>query len=497
MQSASRVKHLEHSPSSTTLKIRILQKMYSITLNFMIKIPAASFIMIAFLVTVGCTLPPLSITGSESKKAPTNANQRFQVLDAEDLMTSRELMGLLIAFSETYMEQIMEVADRVISNPKTSPQERAMFLSMKTYYLTAAISNATHLNPEAGLLDMATMVTLQRMVWEKIAASGNGSAEDAKSMLQRLKGLETAIWTLVKRVLRPEQEKDLRQLIIQWKRDHPDTKYVAFVRFQDFAQSRMKDNLDEVIVRGGLLAPLDDVSREVHEARMLAERSIFWLKRMPMLLQLHGSLMGYEALALPETGRLMDSMEEIVLSADLVAQTIHELPATARNVRKEALEDLEAKLVIQQKNFFDNLQLVLNSQRAALFESLEASTEELGHISSDASVAARELRLIFDALERILKSQTPRKPGEPSEIEKISTTVALLKESVVELNTLSANLESIFSKIKDIEDSEAIRGIDSLLIQHERRIAVYGGILLLIAFVLCLVLIKVARYRKV
>jgi hypothetical protein len=471
--------------------------MYFSAFIFVIKIQAASLVIIAFLVTVGCTLPPLSISGSESKKAPVNANQRFQVLDAEDLMTSRELMGLLIAFSETYMEQIMEVADRVINNPKTSPQERAMFLSVKTYYLTAAISNATHLNPEAGLLDMATMVTLQRMIWEKIATSGNGSAGNAKNLVQRLTGLETAIWNLVKRVLRPEQVKDLRQLIIQWRRDHPDTEYVAFVRFQDFAQSRMKDNLDEVIVRGGLLAPLDDVSHEVHEARMLAERSIFWLKRMPMLLQLHGSLMGYEALALPEAERLMDSMEKVVLSADLVAQTIHELPAIARNVRKEALEDLEAKLVIQQKNFFDSLQVFIESQRLALFKSLEASSDELGQISSDASVAARELRRIFEILERILKSQTPRKPGEPSEIEKISTTVALLKESVVELNTLSANLDSIFSKIKDIEDSETIRGIDALLIQHERRIAVYGGILLLIAFVLCLVLIKIARYRKI
>ncbi len=81
-----------------------------------------------------------------------------------------------------------------------------------------------------------------------------------------LRKLEADIWSLCGKLLTPEQQGDLRDLIRQWRDENPDKKYVNFIRFSDFgAQLGRKPHLEKITKPGGLLAPVTEAAQKVEE----------------------------------------------------------------------------------------------------------------------------------------------------------------------------------------------------------------------------------------
>jgi hypothetical protein len=56
----------------------------------------------------------------------------------------------------------------------------------------------------------------------------------ADRMVTVLRKLETDIWSVCGKLLTPELQEDLRDLIRQWHDENPEKKYVNFIRFSDF-----------------------------------------------------------------------------------------------------------------------------------------------------------------------------------------------------------------------------------------------------------------------
>lgn len=455
---------------------------------------AVVVLTVAMLLPWGCSPGKGRVPFSGQSSSP--GQDRFKVLGPEDRLSSRELLGLLTAFVDSYMENILEAADAVLADKTITPPNRAFFTGLKTYYITAAINNVTHASIEVGLLDMVAMVTLQRMVWAEPASRTRFGQAAADKLLQRLTKLDSAIWAIAGRVLSPEQCRDLRMLIEQWRRSNPDVEYVAFIRFQDFAPSRMKNALDEVVRGGGLLAPLSDASHELHETRMLAERSMIWLKRLPMLLQLHGTLLGFDALSLPETRKALGELERFVAAAGGIQRAVEQLPQSARTVRLEALADLETKLTAQQQLFFGQLRELVEQERTLLLSGLGNQGESVGKTVADVQLATRNLLLTAEALERMLGPAAPSKPGDAGAADAFAANLRLIAEAAQSLTALTANLDALAGKAEASPLRDVFRQLDDLLAAHERRLFLYLTAVMALGFVLALGVVWFARRRR-
>ena len=104
------------------------------------------------------------------------------------------------------------------------------------------------------------------------------------------------------RVMSAEQLENIKTLVSEWLEKHPNQRYVSYIRFSDFAnlhQPRRRENMPNFLSISGLLSAfqlvnLDETSRSVDQARMVAERALYLSQRMPLLLRWHAELLMYE-----------------------------------------------------------------------------------------------------------------------------------------------------------------------------------------------------------
>src|SRR3954454_763668 len=83
--------------------------------------------------------------------------------EAHRRITRDELQQRLMAFADRYLSQISEATDQL--KRTNDPARRLAAHSTKYYPATTVLTIAAEPDPEAGLLDMLTVVTLERMVW--------------------------------------------------------------------------------------------------------------------------------------------------------------------------------------------------------------------------------------------------------------------------------------------------------------------------------------------
>ena len=394
------------------------------------------------------------------------------------LLTPRELMGQLMAFADSYQEQFLEVIHGATAKRELDPRQKIFYSRLKTYYITSAITNASQMNPEIGLLDMVTMVTLQRMISETPEIASVAGDRNAKIITGTLRELEERIWGVAELALTRQQVRDLRKLIEEWRMLHPDERHVAFIRFDDFAKSRMKDAFNEIIQRGGLLGPVNEAVRELHESRMMAERGLFLLERMPMIMQWEEQLFALEMLYQPETIRLLTDITSGV-------GTLNEF--------KDVIEDLPKSAMKQQKEFFKEAHRLLEGERKLFFADLQKQNDALKLITKQASDAASELRLMFDSIERMADPEHPRPADQPSGLDKINSGLVKLQAATKDVNALVAALDVLMEKTGQTDLSPALQKIDSLAEKHERQIAMYAAGLIVLIFILGLFLIRYSR----
>ncbi|MGW8272912.1 MAG: hypothetical protein ACWGN7_05935, partial [Thermodesulfovibrionales bacterium] len=201
-------------------------------------------------------------------------------------LTPAELHSAVLSYADRYMEGIAEAVDEVLER-RPAAEVRVLFLGTKVVYVSSAITIAAEPNPGISLLDMAVLVSLQRIVWEEEwgAYVDNAYAAIMKEALSRL---EADIFLLASKVMTEAQLATLRELIEEWRSENSEQRYVAYVRFDDFAASRQHTSFQEELRReGGLLAPLKDAVREIEKVEMLAERGVFLANHFPILAEWH------------------------------------------------------------------------------------------------------------------------------------------------------------------------------------------------------------------
>ena len=229
----------------------------------------------------------LSLPGTK-KAAPSEAQPRLGY---------SQLRGFLMDFADRYMQMVGQAAD-TLQKENRDPDARVAIQTIKLFPCSSAFSIAIDANPHMALLNMEVLVHLQGSVWKDEAPKKFGVKADG--LLNVQKELENDIDAIALKTLTSEQLEQLKTLVTEWRTEHPDQRYVSYIRFSDFSEMnpRRHSKSSSLLSIKGLLSALqvvnmDEATRSVDQARMVAERTIYLSQRIPTLLRWQTEMLFY------------------------------------------------------------------------------------------------------------------------------------------------------------------------------------------------------------
>ena len=182
------------------------------------------------------------------------ASQPFSFAAKKDkkkryVMTEVELQSELMSYADRFVSIISQAfEDFDALNPKT--EARQVILGDLVFSLSAVYTIAAEPNPQVGLLDMVTVTVLGRMIYEDNMRRRYGKTTEI--LVAGFRQVEKDIWRIAARVLTKEQQDELRQLILIWRKNNPDKVVYNYLRFADFAAQRRNSTLVKKMQAGGL-----------------------------------------------------------------------------------------------------------------------------------------------------------------------------------------------------------------------------------------------------
>jgi hypothetical protein len=233
-------------------------------------------ICVASFVCGGCAAP----TRNPVKDGP----QQISETDSNQPIRLAELDELTRAFADRYVGLLYSVCDDLKKdNPDPVQRREAQVLMVDC--ATNIYDIASNADAFTRMLDLVVVTTLVSQVWiddDRVAEVFAGREE---LLIQALHHGRVEAWALAAQVLRPDQIDLLDYLLWDWRRHNPDMVRVSFVRFSNFAIGRGKSANAEVLAAGGFFANVGQTGQAIDEARLLAERMFYMLKREPTLLR--------------------------------------------------------------------------------------------------------------------------------------------------------------------------------------------------------------------
>lgn len=331
----------------------------------------AVFLLIAT-VLPGCSLWP-KISGKEQK-----AQQQSQQL--------AEMQQKCQRYADGYAGQVLEA----IGPMKQRAIDPAVFnklLSWQITQLNSAYTIATGPSPIVCQLDFVVLATLSRIVVEDTLAGLGGDLTRSLSKVYR--DLEQEAWGNVSTILTPAQLEELRGLIRTWRSKNPQVTLVGFVHFSQFAQAAGWSP-EAQSASGGLfaligldpLAGLDPAVRQIEQTRLLAERMIYYVQRVPYLMDLQTERVVAQATLAPQVERTNASLERASLAMTDYARIGASLPDAFARERDALIRQLSGEMLRQEaelRGLLVELQTTLaaGSETAAAVNSTVQSLDQL------------------------------------------------------------------------------------------------------------------------
>jgi hypothetical protein len=299
------------------------------------------------------------------------------------VMTEVELQSELMSYADRFASIITQaLEDFETLNP--TPQARHVILSDLVYSQSAVYTIAAEPNPQVGLLDMVAVTTLGRLVYEDNMRRKYGKSTEV--LAAGFRQMEKDIWSISAKVLSSQQRGELRQLILLWRKNNPDKVVYNYLRFSDFAAQRRNSTLVKKVQTGSLFKTVQEVTEQVEETRMLAERGIFLGTRLPLLTGNFAEVWMSQLLVSPETSKILADIHTVSAVSERMATVAEQLPdklvkdisklrwQTVNQVMKgidewseKNLNDVMARVAIEREAFINQfMDRLLGEQKIAL-----------------------------------------------------------------------------------------------------------------------------------
>jgi hypothetical protein len=235
-------------------------------------------------------------------------------------------------FADTYVALVAQGADDFADKVGT-PQAHLAALRWKLAQATAAFTDASGLHPVLNALDLVVLASVSRMVIEDYGV-GEVFGEAALPALERQRRLETNAWSLLNGVVKPEQRKELADMIQKWRQENPHQRYIGGIRFSDLAvavgKTMQRTGSGPTSVFSLLyldpFASMDPTAAAIQETRYAVERAIYYGQRMPQLINWQVELLAIQLADQPESKQILSNAQQLASSAQIFAETSKQLP---------------------------------------------------------------------------------------------------------------------------------------------------------------------------
>jgi hypothetical protein len=353
--------------------------------------------MIKGLILIGLfMLPVLGIFVSETQAEKVSKTERARI------------QSRVMNFADSYAAQIHQ-SNAVFQQRFSNMTARTQFMQMTLNSVVVAYDIAAGPHPPHSLVNMVVMVTLQRIVWQE-HWQPNVFGPQASFQLELLQQLEGEIWSIADKEFSLEQLNILKELILTWRKAHPDQNIVASIRFTDFRSLKEIFRLAE---SKGLFSGISKAVDTAEELRRLGDRFRYQISRMQLLLNFQLEL-AYMQL-------------KLAAAAQQVALVTARLPEMTQNAFTK-LESESARLrsllevLNQTMGTGDELAVEINRAITALdslvsrFDPIRAEDGvkpidivQLGELARDAAVTGRQLNDLLQTADHFLSEQDKEK----------------------------------------------------------------------------------------
>ncbi len=263
------------------------------------------------------------------------------------------LNGRVIRFADTYAGTVAQACDDVGART-TNAEIRLMALRWKLEQATSAYTDATGQNPAINGLDLLVLASLSRIVIENEMLEQHGNA--VRPLVDAQRGLESNAWATVACYVKPAQERQLQDLIQQWRRQNPHQRDVGQIRFREFVTAMETPPPHGKPAPASILsllyldptAGLDPTVAAIQETRDLGERAMYYSQRMPNLLRWQAELLACELAAKDESRQILADADKFASSAAAIAKATQDLPAVLDEQRRAVVEQVFDGLAIHE-----------------------------------------------------------------------------------------------------------------------------------------------------
>ena len=150
--------------------------------------------------------------GFAAKKKDADKNKNYA-------MTEVALQSELMSYADRFAS-VMTQAIEDFDTFKPDPETRHFIMGDGVYSISAVYTIAAEPNPQGALLDMVTLTTLGRMIYEDNIKQKYGKPVEV--IIEKFRQLETDIWAIAANILSNEQQIELRALILEWRKRNPE-----------------------------------------------------------------------------------------------------------------------------------------------------------------------------------------------------------------------------------------------------------------------------------
>jgi hypothetical protein len=138
--------------------------------------------------------------------------------------------------------------------------------------------------------------------------------------------LEKDIWGIAAKVLTIQQQDELRQLILLWRKNNPDMVVYNYLRFADFAAQRRNSTLVKKVQSGGVFKTVKEATQQAEEFRMIAERGIYLGTRLPLLMGDFSEVWMAQMILNPEAQKVLTDVHTFSAVSERMATVAEKMP---------------------------------------------------------------------------------------------------------------------------------------------------------------------------
>ncbi|HLY74449.1 MAG TPA: hypothetical protein VKU80_10050 [Planctomycetota bacterium] len=190
---------------------------------------------------------------------------------------------------------------------------------------------------------------------------------------------------LASRVIEPEQLDRLTTMVVNWRHENPDAEWLTSVRLDKIAQVEEGEAFVKSVGEG--FAPPESTRRAVEELHLIAQQELFYLKRMPILLDwaLEASLGSLTVVPKSSAGSgtiqgadvmLVDGFESVEGLPRCASQMIAVTEAIARAADHREIPGRKGTAVPVENRLRNEASLGAEAERSSLPSRMDASARQ-------------------------------------------------------------------------------------------------------------------------